>query len=72
MDVIVRLKQRVKQSCHLLTTSEIHKVEHLQDNVQAVDLILSSETLQHLNDLFVPQAICGERYTEKDLAFLDN
>ena len=57
---------------HLVPIPGIRKVEHLQDNIQAVNLTLSSETLQQLDDIFAPQAISGERYTEKDLAFLDN
>lgn len=57
---------------HLVPIPGIRKVEHLQDNIQAVNLTLSNETLQQLDDIFAPQAISGERYTEKDLAFLDN
>ena len=57
---------------HLVPIPGIRKVEHLQDNIQAVNLTLSHETLQQLDDIFAPQAISGERYTEKDLAFLDN
>lgn len=57
---------------HLVPIPGIRKIEHLQDNVRAVELILSHETLQQLDEIFKPSSIYGERYTEKDLAFLDN
>lgn len=57
---------------HLVPIPGSRKPEHLQDNIQAVNLNLTVATLEQLDHIFEPHAIIGERYSEKDLAYLDH
>lgn len=45
---------------------------HLQDNLGAVDVNLSSETLTALDELFSPHAVQGARYAEATLHEVDS
>ncbi len=45
--------------------------KNLEDNVGAVDVSLSTDDMQKLNDALRPEAIAGPRYNEKQMAYVD-
>ena len=44
------------------------KIRHLEDNVKAVEVVLTPEELQRLDEVSTPNLIAGERYNEHQLA----
>lgn len=48
------------------------KIEHLEENAAALDLILSEEEVKELEDLFPPGAAAGERYYDFGMRMIDD
>lgn len=48
------------------------KIEHLKDNVGAIDLNLSKDDIRLIDQIFSPQNISGLRYTEGDFSLIEN
>lgn len=46
----------------------VRKIRHLEDNVKAVEVVLTPEDLQRLDEVSTPNLIAGERYNEHQLA----
>ncbi len=46
----------------------VRKIRHLEDNVKAVEVVLTPEELQRLDEVSTPNLIAGERYNEHQLA----
>jgi len=46
----------------------VRKIRHLEDNVKAVEVVLTPEDLQRLDEVSTPNLIAGERYNEQQLA----
>ena len=44
------------------------RLEHLEENLSALDVSLSDQDISTLNDAFRPGAVAGPRYTEKQMA----
>ncbi|MBB5700417.1 aryl-alcohol dehydrogenase-like predicted oxidoreductase [Ochrobactrum daejeonense] len=46
----------------------VRKIRHLEDNVKAVDVVLTPEDLARLDEVSSPDLIAGKRYNEHQLA----
>ena len=47
------------------------KVNHLEENVAALDIVLSKDEVKQLVDLFPPGAAVGDRYFEGGMQMID-
>ncbi len=45
-----------------------HKISRLDENVQALDVVLSTEELAHIGAVITPDQVAGKRYTDASLA----
>jgi aryl-alcohol dehydrogenase-like predicted oxidoreductase len=48
------------------------RMEYLYENLEAVDVVLSSEEIHTLDNAFAPGVIAGERYTPEGMAGVNN
>ncbi|WP_273791921.1 aldo/keto reductase [Brucella anthropi] len=46
----------------------VRKINHLEDNVKAVDIALTEQDLKRLDEVSTPDLIAGKRYNEQQLA----
>ncbi|MCR5940019.1 aldo/keto reductase [Brucella anthropi] len=46
----------------------VRKIHHLEDNVKAVDIVLTEQDLKRLDEVSAPALIAGKRYNEQQLA----
>lgn len=56
---------------HLVPIPGIRKINHLQDNIAASEIIIEEEDIQKIDNIFQPQYISGTRYNEKELQMID-
>lgn len=50
---------------HIIPIPGTTQVAHLHEDLRAVDLVLSAEVVQRLDELFAPGAVRGSRYNEQ-------
>lgn len=58
------------QGEHLVPIPGTKRRKYLDDNLGAVDVVVSADELATLNAVFAPGAVAGERYTEAGMAMI--
>lgn len=56
---------------HIVPIPGARKIAHLEDNCRAADIVLMAEDVALLDQLFSPENIAGERYSENEFALVE-
>lgn len=63
----IALAWLLAQGDQIIPIPGARKIAHIKDNIAAADVVLSEEQIALLSKTFTPEAISGERYTQKEL-----